>query len=139
MTNLHGSCIDFPFRVDPLTGGLATIGDKTTIIRHAIEDILETRKFERVMLPDYGMPDFVFDVVDAGFAARVAYHLKDQIEKYCPLVESVSARANVDDAGRTIVSVSYRERGSSENPPALIFEAPRNLAFPVWRYIGVAA
>jgi phage baseplate assembly protein W len=114
-----------------LTGNLATTSDKTTIIRQAIEDILETRKFSRVMLPDYGISDFIFSVVDAGFAARIAFELKDQIEKYCPLVESVSSRADVDDAGRAIVFVTYTERNG--------FEAPKNLFFPVWKYIGKEA
>ncbi|MDQ4119858.1 MAG: GPW/gp25 family protein [Acidobacteriota bacterium] len=131
MDNLHGSTIHFPPRASATTGGLVTTADKTTIIVQAIEDILETRKTERVMMPDYGIPDFVFDVVDAGFSARIAYHLKDQIDKYCSLVESVTAKAAVDDAGRAVVFVTYRERGS--------FEAPRNLTFPVWKYIGNSA
>jgi phage baseplate assembly protein W len=128
---LHGSVIDFPPRIDPKTGSLVTTSDKQRIIRQAIEDILETRKFERVMIPDYGLPDFLFAAVDAGFAARIAFHLRDQIDKYCPLVEAVTARADVDDSGRAVVTVTYRERASHESP--------RNLTFPVWQYVGKTA
>lgn len=137
--NLHGAGTSFPLRVNPITGSFVTTSDKHELIRQEIESILETRKFERVMMPDYGLPDFLFEVVDAGFAARVAFHLKDQIVKYVPLVESVTSRAYVDDDGRTIVSVTYRERGSHTPPHSLLFEAPGNLTFPVWKYIGVTA
>lgn len=131
ITNLHGSCVDFPFRVDPITGNIVTTSNKQRIIEQAILDILETRKGERVMIPDYGIPNFVFAVVDAGFGARIAFHLKDQIDKYCPLVENVAAKTGVDENGRVIVNVTYQERGLSE--------APRNLTFPVWKYVGTAA
>jgi phage baseplate assembly protein W len=136
--SIYGSAIDFPFRVD-VRGSFATTGDKSKIIAQSIASILETRQGERVMLPDYGIPDFVFEVVDAGFTARLAYFVEQQLNRYEPLVEEARAVIGVlvDDDGfalgftedqqRAAVSIIYRERGQS---------TPRNLVFPTWQLRG---
>lgn len=127
--NIQGSTISFPFRPDH-RGSLATIADKSTILAEAIADILETRQGERVMVPDYGIPDFVFSVQDFSFAARLAFHLEEQIVKYVPLVQSVRVKSSTDEDGRAIVELAYVEVGS--------INAPRNLVFPIWQYGGGA-
>lgn len=88
------------------------------------------------MLPDYGIPDFVFEVMDAGFTARVAYFVEQQINKYEPLVDSVQAMIgflNADDRfipGFTenqqiaAFAIEYTERGQN---------TPQNLVFPTWQ------
>lgn len=124
--NLHGSTISFPFRPD-VRGTTATVGDRSKIIEEAIADLLETRQGERVMMPDYGIPDFVFSVQDFSFAARMAYHLELQISRYIPLVASVETKAETDEEGRAVVSVSYTEVNE--------INAPKNLVFPVWQYL----
>lgn len=124
--NIHGSTIDFPFRAD-VRGSLATTASRTEQIAQAIADIIETRQGERVMLADYGIPDFVFAVQDLGFAPRVAYYLESQILKYVPLVSKVEVKAETDESGRAVVSVRYFEVGE--------INAPRNLVFPVWQYV----
>lgn len=134
--SIQGSAIDFPFRVD-VRGTFASTGNKTRIVEQSIASILETRQGERVMLPDYGIPDFVFQVVDAGFSARLAFFLEGQIRKYEPLVQDVKAtigfiRAEdeqfiagfVEDQQKAAILVTYRERGQN---------TPRNLVFPTWR------
>jgi phage baseplate assembly protein W len=125
--NLHGSSIDFPIRADN-RGTLVTTDRRPDVIAQAIADIIETRRGERVMMPDYGIPDFVFDVQDFSFSARLAFYLEEQITKYVPLVANVTAKAQTDDGGRATVALSYIEVGS--------VNAPRNLVFPVWQYIG---
>lgn len=127
--NLHGSTISFPFRAD-VRGTLATVSDRSRIVSEAIADVIETRQGERVMMPDYGIPDFVFSVQDFSFAPRLAYHLEQQILKYVPLVKSVIVKAETDEQGRAIVSLQYVETGE--------IAAPKNLVFPVWQYIGGA-
>ncbi len=72
--NINGSTISFPFRAD-VRGAVATTRVRDEQIAQAIADVLETRQGERVMLPDYGIPDYVFAVQDFGFAARLAYQL----------------------------------------------------------------
>lgn len=124
--NLHGSTIDFPFRVDA-RGTCVTTAKRDEIIAQSIRDVLETRRGERVMLPDYGIPDFVFSVVNFSFATRLAFILQEQIKRYVPLVKNVRVRSATDDEGRAVVNISYEEVGR--------VQAPRNLVYPVWRLI----
>lgn len=125
--NLHGSGINFPFRTDA-RGSVATTVSRSEITAQAIADIIETRQGERVMLPGYGLPDFVFAVQDFGFAARIAFHLEQQVLRYVPLVKSITAKAETDEDGRAVVSVQYIEVGE--------INAPKNLVFPVWRLVS---
>ena len=125
--NIHGSTISFPFVAD-VRGSVATTANRADQIAQAIADVLETRKGERVMLPDYGLNDWIFAVQDFGFAARLAYELETQILRYVPLVKSVSVQSATDDQGRATVSIRYFEVGE--------INAPKNLVFPVWQLIG---
>lgn len=124
---LQGSCLSLPVRPDR-RGTLATVADRAEIVRQSTISIIETRQGERVMLPDYGIPDFVFSVVDAGFAPRFAYQVEQQIKKYEPLVTSVKAKAmTIEDAANphaVAIQVTYTVRGSN---------VPLNLVYPVWR------
>ncbi|MBX6772801.1 MAG: GPW/gp25 family protein [Chloroflexi bacterium] len=94
-----------------------------TIIAESIAAILSTRQGERVMLPDYGLPDYVFDAMDNGFAARLRYIIEQQIMRYEPLVERVTVSVNVEDAHAAMVEIEYVARGTN---------SPRNLTFPLW-------
>ena len=125
--NIQGSTFSFPFRADQ-RGTTATIANRGDIIAQAIADIIETRQGERVMMPDYGIPDFVFAVQDFSFAPRLAVYLEEQILRYVPLVKSVKVKAATDNDGRAVVTLQYTEVGE--------INAPRNLVFPVWKYIG---
>ena len=139
--NITGSALSFPFRFDPNTGSLATtataveedltgrvLSEEDLLIKEALFDLIETRLNELVMLPAYGLPDYLFSVMDAGFAARLAYQLETQIQNYIPMVEKVSIKNAVDEQGRAIVELSYSKRGS--------IESPKNLVFPVWQFAG---
>lgn len=124
--NIHGSTISFPVRSD-VRGAVATTAMRDEVIAQAIQDILETRQGERVMLPGYGLPDFIFAVQDFGFAARVAFHLEQQILSYVPLVKSVRVLSAKDSEHRAVIEVQYTEVGQ--------INAPKNLVFPVWQYL----
>lgn len=124
--NIHGSTISFPFRTD-VRGAVVTTANRSEQIAQAIADVLETRQGERVMMPDYGIPDFVFAVQDFGFAARLAYHVEEQIKKYVPLVKTVSIKPATDENGRATVEIRYTAVGE--------INAPKNLVFPVWQYV----
>lgn len=125
--NIHGSTIKFPFQADR-RGSTATTAIRQEILSQAIADIIETRQGERVMMPDYGIPDFVFAVQDFSFAPRLAFYLEEQILKYVPLVRSVSVKSATDENGRAVMQLQYVEVGA--------INAPRNLVFPVWQYVG---
>lgn len=126
--NIHGSTICFPFQATR-RGSMATTGIRQEVLSQAIADLIETRQGERVMMPDYGIPDFVFAVQDFSFAPRLAFYIEEQILKYIPLVKSVSVKADTDEEGRAVVNLQYVEVGT--------INAPRNLVFPVWQYVGV--
>ncbi|MGA9774014.1 MAG: GPW/gp25 family protein [Blastocatellia bacterium] len=133
--SIQGSTLSHPIRPDN-RGTLAAINDRKTIIEESIRAIVETRMGERVMLPDYGIPDFVFDVMDAGFTARMAYFVEQQIAKYEPLVDKVRASVGYLDGDDRFIkgfvenqqiaafAIEYVERGSN---------TPQNLVFPTWR------
>lgn len=125
--NITGSTINFPFRADA-RGTLAATTNRSELIEQAIQDVLETRQGERVMLPDYGIPDFVFDSIDAGFAARLAYFLEEQVKRYVPLVADIQIEQATDDNNRAIIELQYTEVNA--------INSPKNLTFPVWQYVG---
>lgn len=137
----YGRCLRLPIAADA-RGTLAVLSSREEIVEQSIRSIVETRQGERVMLPDYGLPDFVFSVMDAGFAARVAYFIEEQVRRYEPLVEEVCAQAGtirdgrfesalaLADTHRAAVRVVYKVRGGS---------APRNLVFPTWELAASAA
>lgn len=130
MMNLHGSTISFPPRVDA-RGSVVTTDDRSEIIQQAIRDIIETRRGERVMMPDYGIPDFVFAVQNFSFVHRLAYLLERQIKAYVPLVKSVTVTRGEDEEGRIEINLRYTEVGT--------INAPRNMVYPVWRLRDVVA
>jgi phage baseplate assembly protein W len=129
----QGSWLKHPIQPD-VRGTLATQSNAADMAAASIMAIIETRQGERVMVPDYGIPDFVFSVVDAGFAARLAYFLEQQVLNYEPLVATITAQAGtLDDGGaflmglgqgRVAISVTYTVRGSN---------TPLNLVYPVWQ------
>lgn len=123
--NVSGSTVDFPIRVDA-RGTIVTTARREDVIEQAIGDIIETRRGERMMLPDYGIDDYVFASVDAAFAHRFAAHLESQIVKYVPLVRSANVTVSIDETGRCEAHVAFKTADT--------IEAPKNLVFPVWRY-----
>ena len=128
--NLSGSTISFPPRVDA-RGSIVTTDLSDDIVAEAIADIIETRRGERVMMPDYGIPDFAFAVQNFSFAPRIAYILEQQITNYVPLVRAVRVQAETDQYGRAIVSLRYQGVGN--------ITAPRNMVFPLWQLVGGTA
>jgi phage baseplate assembly protein W len=134
--NILGSTINFPFRADK-RGTLAVSSIDDEIITQAIFDLLETRQGERVMLPTYGLPDVLFDVLDASFAARLSFFIEEQIRNYVTAVESVSAESGTLSKGRfdtnalppihtAAIRVRWTARGRA---------VPQELIYPTWRLI----
>jgi len=132
--SLHGSWLSHPIQFDQ-RGSLQTTADRMQIAAQSIASIVETRQGERVMVPDYGIPDFVFDVMDAGFSARVAYFVERQIRRYEPLVDRVKVRLGTlqgekfapgftADEQLAAIEIEFTVRGSN---------TPRNLVYPTWK------
>jgi phage baseplate assembly protein W len=132
---LQGSWLAHPIQPDQ-RGTLAVTSNRAEMIAQSIAAIIETRQGERVMVPDYGIPDFVFAVMDAGFTARLAYFIARQVKRYEPLVDKIRVRLGslkdgeafipgfVEDQGIAAVQIEFTERGSN---------TPHNLVYPTWR------
>jgi phage baseplate assembly protein W len=132
---IHGSTLSFPVRPDE-RGTLATVSDRAKIVEESVRAILETRKGERPMMPEYGLSDYVFATAGAGFVARAAFELEQQILLYEPLVEDVSVTVGrvegerapfvasvTDDPATAAFRVTLKIRGAN---------VPHNLVFPTW-------
>lgn len=136
--SIQGATLSHPIQPDQ-RGTLNVLNRRSAIIEDSIRAIVETRQGERVMLPDYGIPDFVFDVMDAGFTARVAYFVEQQIRRYEPLIDTVRTTIGFMADDETFIpgfteqmqiaafAIQYTERGSN---------TPRNLVFPTWRLVA---
>lgn len=132
--NVLGSTISFPFRTD-IRGALGTVASDDGIITQAIIDLLETRVSERKMLPNFGLPDTIFDALDASFAPRLAFFIETQIRNYISAIESVSAVAGRFENGtfqanafadihKAAIRVRWTKRGEA---------VPQELIYPTWR------
>jgi len=120
--NLTGSTLSFPFRVAG-GGTLAVVRKAEDLAREALIDVIETRPGERKMMPEYGMRDYAFAPVNAGFARRFAVNLRQQVKDYIPGVELLDVSVEVGDAGKVEAFVRYRLRGGT----------PRDLVYPLWQ------
>jgi phage baseplate assembly protein W len=137
MTNLLGTTVSFPVRPD-IRGTVAVVSTDDEIITQAIFDLIETRQGERVMLNNYGLPDLIFNPLDAGFSARLAFFVEEQIRNYISAIEKVSAEAvSLSDGGfvpddlpaanhTAAIRVRWTKRGQS---------VPQELIYPTWRLI----
>jgi phage baseplate assembly protein W len=133
---LQGSWLVHPIQPDQ-RGTTATVSDRVEMVRQSITAIIETRQGERVMVPEYGIPDVVFSVIGIGLAASLAYHVKRQIRKYEPLVDALRVRVGsmidgrfvpgVGDEQRIMLFVEFTVRGSN---------TPFNLVFPTWEFVA---
>lgn len=134
MRSFFGSTLAAPFRADQ-RGTLVTTSDPDEIAAQYVRAVMETRQGERRMLPDFGLPDLVFEVAGPAFAARLAFHIEDQVAKYVPGVEIIEVRVGVLgdgeftesyalNDGRVVALVTFKRSGARE---------PRSLTFPIWR------
>ncbi len=122
---LVGRGIAFPMRVST-TGGLATVTDDDEI-RESIRLVLGTAYGERPMRPEYGcgIHDFVFSPSNATTAGRVAYEVRQSLERWEPriAVDDVRVTFDSEDTAVMYIAVSYAVRGTND---------PRNLVFPFY-------
>ncbi len=122
MIDQTGSTLSCPFRIDN-RASLATIRTREEITREAIIDILETQPGDRVMLPEYGVRDYAFATVSAGFARRLSFILRQQILDYVQEVEQIEVVVEVKEANQLEVFISYTLRGGASN----------SFTYPLWR------
>jgi hypothetical protein len=136
--SIHGSCLAFSFQPDE-RGSLRTVIDPVEMAVQFLNDLIETRIQERVMMPGYGMRDRIFSVMGAGFTAQLAADLEEQANLYLPIISSIKILAGeqfdggaflpgfTTDQQRAAIKVEFTIRGTN---------VPQNLVFPVWQLRG---
>jgi phage baseplate assembly protein W len=87
-------------------------------VEAGIDNLLRTRKGERVMLPEFGtiLPDIVFEPINSTAVKLLTRTLKDEIEKWDDriLIESVELFPDPDQASLSI-RLHYQVRGFPSN------------------------
>ena len=102
----------------PLTvssGNLATSTDYTLVSQH-IRSVLETRYFERVMRADYGIGDYVLEIIDPGqINSAIQYSILQNVEGLSDLSVLGDWITNGED-GLYRVFIQYAVNGVSQPP-----------------------
>jgi hypothetical protein len=115
----------FPVQTDS-RGAVATATAEADV-EQSIRIILGTAKGERVMRPDFGcdIHDYAFAVVDTTTRTLISAGVREALSRWEPRieVERVETSAADIDAGRLLVEIHYRIRGSNTR---------RNLVYPFY-------
>jgi phage baseplate assembly protein W len=117
-----GITISFPFRADA-RGSLAVARGAEQLAREGIQDVIENHPGDRVLVPRYGVGDFVFSTVNAGFKSRVAYQLRREILRRVPLVEDAAVSVEVIDGGNVTIQVDFKLWGGGSH----------SYTYPLWQ------
>ena len=106
------SDIDSEFRLDS-TGGIAIRPD-VEAVRQSIDNILRTRKGERLFLPQFGssLEDLIFEPMDEMSLVDISRRLKDEIEYWDDrvIVDFVGFEKD-EDRGTLSLLVRFSIRG----------------------------
>lgn len=115
----------FPMAIDA-TGGVALVRREREL-EDSMRLILATAPGERPMRPEFGcgIHDYVFAPADATTAGRIAYEVRDSLERWEPRVDVVDVIVTTDSQDRAClyVEITYTIRGVND---------PRNLVFPFY-------
>ena len=115
----------FPMAIDA-TGSVALVRREREI-EESIRLILGTSYGERPMRPEFGcgIHELVFAPADSATAARIAYEVRESLDRWEPRVDVVDVEVTTSDADAAAlyVHVTYSVRGAND---------PRNLVFPFY-------
>lgn len=107
----------FPVVLDPRTGGIA-MAEYEADVRQAIRIIIETRRGERVMRPDFGcgIHELVFDVIDISTLTRIETEVRESLLRYEARIDVLDVRADPAHAanGTLLVEIEYRVRRTNQ-------------------------
>lgn len=118
-----GTGFKFPIQVDPSTGRMRTSSHEDDI-KEAIGIILNTRRGERVMNPDFGcgIHDYAFGTADFTTLSLMRKEVLESLIMWEPRIQDIEV--SVDDSqsevGKIIINISYVVR-TTNNPFNLVF------------------
>lgn len=118
-----GQTASFPFRAD-VRGSLAVADNDSQIIVESLRDLIETRQGERLMMPDYGLPDIVFDPLSPSFGRIFGAMVAEQAGKYITAVERVEVDETTVGAHSAEIRILFWRRNR---------KLPQELLYPTWR------
>jgi len=125
-----GSGFAFPLSVDPTTGQINMASNEDSI-KQSIFIILNTRKGERVMRPDFGcsIHDYVFASMSYFNLNRMQESVLDALTLWEPRIRDVKVEVvPSEEEGRLEVNISYVVR-STNNPFNLVYPFYMNEGF----------
>lgn len=105
--------ISYPLTV--VNGNLATSADYA-LITQQIRSIVETRYFERVMRAEYGIGDYVLEILDPGQVnSAIQYSILQNVQGLSSLSVTGDWKTEGDD-GLYRVFIEYAIEGSPQPP-----------------------
>ena len=108
--------ISYPLTV--INGNLATSTDYA-LVTQQIRSVIETRYYERVMRAEYGIGDYVLEILDpAQINSSIQYSILQNVDGLTDLSVTGNWRLNGDD-GLYLVFIQYAVNGVPQ--PALDF------------------
>jgi len=115
----------FPLRTG-VTGSMALVADEREVAE-AIRIILGTSIGERPMRPEFGsrIYEFVFDEADAATASRLAFAVREALERWEPRIDLDAVDVTVDEEKRNLLYIDINYHIKDDNDP-------RNLVFPFY-------
>ncbi len=125
MLNEHtflGTGWHFDVMPDPITGRIRMCSGENDIAE-AVRLILNTKKGERVMRPDFGcrLCDFAFESFSQSVRAEMIEEVKNALTLHEPRISNIEV--TIDDTapeGRIVLDISYVVRATN-NPYNLVF------------------
>ena len=105
--------ITYPLTID---GGNLSTSTDYALITQQIRSVVETRYFERVMRADYGIGDYVLEVLDPGqINSAIQYSILQNVDNLTDI--SISGNWRVDgDNGIYYVFIVYEVAGVPQPP-----------------------
>ncbi|HEY9835444.1 MAG TPA: GPW/gp25 family protein [Vampirovibrionales bacterium] len=94
----------FAYPLKAEDGGLK-LSEDLDLIRESIFEVLETRWFERVMRPSYGIPEYVFTAVQN--VDVVAEQIRQALETQVRDVDSFRVTGEITDDGVMRLDIDY--------------------------------
>jgi hypothetical protein len=105
--------ISYPLRVD--NGNLATSTDYA-LITQQIRSVVETRYYERVMRAEYGIGDYVLEILDPGLInSAIQYSILQNVQGLSDLSVTGNWRSDGDN-GLYKVFIQYEVNGILQPP-----------------------
>jgi hypothetical protein len=105
--------ITYPLKVD--NGNLSTSTDYA-LITQQIRSVIETRYYERVMRADYGIGDYVLEILDPGqINSAIQYSILQNVDGLSDLSVTGDWRSQGDD-GIYRVFIQYAVNGVPQPP-----------------------